>query len=161
MHIYERKPTKGAVKTADVHAAKLNGHSSWYQKLNTKLAVKISKSVGSMTCAYIFACIALISLPAALATHNLIVIVSWVAQTFLQLVLLSVIMVGQDVGAQAGEMRSEQTESNTEAILHTGEHIVSQGDTAIAQNEKMIAQNEAILAQNELLLAKVSGNASA
>lgn len=48
-----------------------------------------------MWCAYIFAAIALVSLPSALKTHDPLVIVSWVAQTFLQLVLLSIIMVGQ------------------------------------------------------------------
>jgi hypothetical protein len=46
-----------------------------------------------MWCAYIFAAIALISLPAAIKTGESIVIITWVAQTFLQLVLLSIIMV--------------------------------------------------------------------
>jgi hypothetical protein len=48
-----------------------------------------------MWAAYIFAAIALISLPAAIRTGDSLVIVAWVAQTFLQLVLLSIIMVGQ------------------------------------------------------------------
>lgn len=64
---------------------------------NQWLASKITSAVSTMWCAYLFALIALISLPAALKTHSLIVIVAWVAQTFLQLVLLSVIMVGQKI----------------------------------------------------------------
>ena len=58
-------------------------------KFNTWLAVKITKTVGTMWIAYLFAAIALISLPAALQTGNVIVIVAWIAQTFFQLVLLA------------------------------------------------------------------------
>jgi len=68
-------------------------------KFNQWLALKITNAVSSMICAYLFAIIALISLPAALATHQIVVIVAWLAQTFLQLVLLSVIMVGQKLQA--------------------------------------------------------------
>lgn len=73
------------------------------QKLNNWLAVKITNGIGTMWCAYIFALITFISLPSSIslsfANHhfNSIPIVSWIAQTFLQLVLLSVIMVGQNV----------------------------------------------------------------
>ena len=61
----------------------------------TGVGVKITKVVGTMWCAIVFAAIALISLPAAISSGSAIVIVAWVAQTFLQLVLLSIIMVGQ------------------------------------------------------------------
>jgi len=53
-----------------------------------------------MACAYLFAAIALISLPKAISSRDVIVIVSWVAQTFLQLVLLSIIMVGQQISSE-------------------------------------------------------------
>jgi len=61
---------------------------------NTKLAARITSGVATMWCAYAFAAIALVSLPSALKSGDLITIVAWVAQTFLQLVLLSIIMVG-------------------------------------------------------------------
>src|ERR1035437_9407318 len=61
---------------------------------------KITSVVGTMWCAIAFAIIALVSLPGAIATGNLVTIISWIAQTFLQLVLLSVIMVGQDLQAR-------------------------------------------------------------
>jgi hypothetical protein len=64
---------------------------SKFTEFNNKLGVRITKAVGSMGATYLFAVIALISLPAAIASHNVIVIVSWVAQTFLQLVLLYLI----------------------------------------------------------------------
>jgi hypothetical protein len=62
---------------------------------------RITKVVGTMWCAIAFALIALVSLPGALATGNVVTIISWIAQTFLQLVLLSVIMVGQDLQSRA------------------------------------------------------------
>jgi hypothetical protein len=86
--------------------AKIHG-DHLYGRFNTWLALKVTRSVGSMTCAYIFALIALISLPAALGSGNVIVIVSWVAQTFLQLVLLSIIIVGQSVLQAASDARAE------------------------------------------------------
>jgi hypothetical protein len=68
---------------------------------NDKLGLKITGVVGTMWCAYIFTGIALISLPAAVKTNDPIIIISWIAQTFLQLVLLSVIMVGQRLMAES------------------------------------------------------------
>jgi hypothetical protein len=66
-----------------------------FSRFNQRLAVKITSAVSTMWAAYIFAAIALISLPAAIRSGDSLVIVAWVAQTFLQLVLLSIIMVGQ------------------------------------------------------------------
>lgn len=79
------------------------------KNINDWLAIKLTQLVGSMWCAYIFAAIALISLPSAIASHNLLVIISWIAQTFLQLVLLSVIMVGQDIQSKKSEERTQKT----------------------------------------------------
>ena len=73
-----------------------------------RLALKITAFVGSMWCAYIFTLIALISLPGVISTHNVVNIVSWVAQTFLQLVLLSIIMVGQNLQSRHSELRAEE-----------------------------------------------------
>lgn len=85
--------------------------------VNAKLAVAITRAVGTMACAMLFTFIALISLPAAISTGSTIVIVAWVAQTFLQLVLLSVIMVGQRVQAAASDSRAARTFEDTETIL--------------------------------------------
>jgi hypothetical protein len=79
------------------------------REFNEKFAAKITAGVGTMWCAYAFACIALISLPAAIHTGDPIVIVAWVAQTFLQLVLLSIIMVGQDVQAKGVQKKIDET----------------------------------------------------
>lgn len=85
-------------------------------RFNSRFAVLITKSVGSMWCAYAFALIALISLPAAIRSHDPIIMVSWVAQTFLQLVLLPIIIVGQNVLAAASDARAESDHETLLAI---------------------------------------------
>ena len=67
-----------------------------YSRFNEWLALKITAAVSSMTCAYIFAALAMVSLPEAIH-GGAATLVAWTAQTFLQLVLLSVIMVGQKI----------------------------------------------------------------
>jgi hypothetical protein len=99
---------------------------------NAKLALVITRSVGTMACAYVFSLIALVSLPAILiqagvlrasdvpaffTKAGLILIVAWVAQTFLQLVLLSIILVGQSVQSVASDMRAAKEFTDTETIL--------------------------------------------
>lgn len=66
-------------------------------RLNTWLALKVANGVDTMWCAYAFAALALVSLPSAVRSPSAVVLVSWISQTFLQLVLLSVIIVGQNV----------------------------------------------------------------
>jgi hypothetical protein len=83
---------------------------------NAKIAVLITRLVGSMWCAYVFAIIALIGLHPALEKGGE-GLIAWIAQTFLQLVLLSVIMVGQAVQSAASDARSEQTYEDTVKIL--------------------------------------------
>lgn len=91
--------------------------ASPYARFNAWLAVKITAGVGSMSCAYLFAVIALISLPAALASGSVIIIVSWVAQTLLQLVLLSIILVGQSVQSVASDARAAKTFEDAELVI--------------------------------------------
>ena len=91
-------------------------HGNLYTRANSWLAVKITQGVGSMTCAWLFCILALVGLPAALAKGGEGP-VAWIAQTFLQLVLLSVIMVGQNVQSLAADARSANTYKDAETIL--------------------------------------------
>lgn len=54
----------------------------------------------------------------------------WISQTFLQLVLLSVIIVGQNVLAAAADKRAEATYNDADAVLHEAvkiqEHLLAQ-----------------------------------
>jgi hypothetical protein len=94
-----------------------------------------------MLCAYLFTVIALISLPSALKTANLLVIIAWIAQTFLQLVLLPIIIVGQNVQAAAADKRAEQTYLDAEAVLqealHIQEHLAIQDAALLVLADKL------------------------
>jgi len=98
-------------------------------RFNGWLAVTITNIVGTMWCAYAFGCLALFSLPAAIrgGTPTL---VAWIAQTFLQLVLLSIIMVGQKVAAAKSDRQLEQTYRDAEALLKISDEI----QTLLKQN---------------------------
>jgi len=89
---------------------------------NGRIAILITNTVGTMWCAYAFAVLALISLPEAVkgGTGTLI---AWIAQTFLQLVLLSVIMVGQKVSAAASDKQALQTYKDAEALLKIQDEV--------------------------------------
>jgi hypothetical protein len=125
-HIAQRK-REGPVKTADMLPTQ-----SPFTRLNSRVALLITVAVGSMWCAYLFTLIALVSLPSALATHDKIIIVAWIAQTFLQLVLLPVIIVGQNIQAAAADKRAEQTYKDAEAVLQEAlqiqDHLKAQDD---------------------------------
>jgi hypothetical protein len=100
------------------------------QKFNIKLAEKITAGVSTMWCAYAFALIALVSLPSVISKHSLIDLVAWVAQTFLQLVLLSIIMVGQSVSSASVEQTINET------------HEASLSEFELAKEARSIAEQE-------------------
>jgi hypothetical protein len=110
-HIEERR-TQSPVKVAD--QLRTTGRAA---KANTWLAIKITNGVGTMWCAYAFAILALISLPDAIKLGKP-AIISWIAQTFLQLVLLSIIIVGQNIQSTASDKRAEATYNDADAVLH-------------------------------------------
>jgi hypothetical protein len=121
------------VQSVQVHGLVHGDHPAG--RANAWLAVRITRSVGSMWCAYAFAGIALVSLPAALQSGDLIIIVSWIAQTFIQLVLLPVIIVGQNVQAAASDKRAE-ADHETLTALHTltvAVHAINEQQSLILQ----------------------------
>lgn len=105
------RQTEKPVKVADQHS-----RSSAAQRFNAKVAVGTTKVVGTMWCAYIFAAFDCLALPEAVR-GGMYGIVQWTASFFLQLVLLAVVMVGQNIQAAASDARSEATYKDTEAIL--------------------------------------------
>jgi hypothetical protein len=141
----DQQPTHGWTKHGlPVHAHSLSylrgaispkGIRAEMQKVegfNAKLAVALTRGVGTMAMAYLFCLIAFTSLPAILdqtgwfpkgtfphflTSPSLILVVSWIAQTFLQLVLLSVIMVGQSVQSAASDARAAKTFDDTQVIV--------------------------------------------
>ena len=95
----------------------------------------------SPMCAYLFAAVACVSLPAAIRAHSAVVLVSWISQTFLQLVLLSVVIVGQNLLAAAADKRSEETYMDADAVLHESvklqEHLLAQDTVLTTLVEKL------------------------
>ena len=89
---------------------------------NGWLAVKITGIVATMWCAYAFAILAFISLPEAIKAGTA-TLIAWIAQTFLQLVLLSIIMVGQKVAASASDKQALQTYKDAEALLEISNDV--------------------------------------
>lgn len=134
-HIQARQK-KGPVKIADQHP-----HGTAFARFNARLGLKITLLIGTMGCAYIFAVVALISLPSAIRTHDVIVIVAWVAQTFFQLVLLPVIIVGQNLQGAAADKRAQQTFDDAETILaecvELQKHLQNQDDLLLAHQERL------------------------
>lgn len=96
--------------------------------LNGRIGLFITVIVGTMWCAYLFTLLALVSLPSVLKQSGLsigfdfgdgtVLLVAWIAQTFLQLVLLPIIIVGQNIQARAADKRAESTYKDAEAVLH-------------------------------------------
>jgi hypothetical protein len=111
--------------------------------LNGRIAVLITNAVSTMWCAYIFAIIALISLPSAISGGTA-ALISWIAQTFLQLVLLSVIMVGQKVAAQASDKQAMQTYKDAEALLKIEDEV----HRLVKMNNELTEEIHSLLTKN-------------
>ena len=137
----EERKRQGPPKVADVLP-----RANPLARFNTRFALLITIAVGSMWCAYLFTMLALVSLPAALKTHDKIIIVAWIAQTFLQLVLLPIIIVGQNVQAAAADKRAEATYQDADAVLHTALQIQDHLKAQDAEIEKIVAAISALQA---------------
>ena len=107
-----------------------------------RVALWLTTRVGTMGCAILFAGLAFVSLPGAIGSHDPVVIVAWISQAFLQLVLLPVIMLGQDIQSRATET----------AILDT--HTL-----AVAEHEatrELLADLHAVVAATHAAVTSVS-----
>ncbi|HEX4744864.1 MAG TPA: hypothetical protein VFW12_09385 [Candidatus Limnocylindria bacterium] len=109
-----RHHTHRLVRTRDVHQ-QLHGDGA-LGRLNAAVAVRVTRIVGTMYCAYAFATLALVALPTALAQGSATVLINWVSSNFLQLVLLPVIIVGQNVSAAAQDARAAADHETLTAI---------------------------------------------
>lgn len=128
-HIEHRK------KAGPVKIAKLSGDNP-----NGRLALRLTALVGTMAAAYLFAGLALIALPSVLGftwfPPRTLLIVAWISQTFIQLVMLAVLQLGQNLQAKGSDARAEQTFRDAEAVLAEALKIQ---DHLAAQDEKILA----------------------
>ena len=127
-HVLKHRDQKPA-KVADQLPSNLNG----------RIALLLTRGVGTMWCAYAFAALALIALPQAFSSPLLLV--QWISQTFIQLVMLSVIMVGQNILSGAADKRADDTWKDADATFHTAKEIQAHLDV---QDAHLAAQDERV-----------------
>jgi hypothetical protein len=108
--------------------------------VNGRIALVLTTVVGTMWCAYAFAALALVVLPQAVG-GGLLTLVQWLSQTFIQLVMLSVIMVGQNILGRVSDKRAAMTYRDASATFHeTGQiqaHLQAQDEAINALLDKL------------------------
>ncbi len=135
-HIEARKasgPPKVAEAVAQVHGSGVFG------RLNAKVGLRITIIVGTMWAAYLFALLAFISLPSTIKQHSATVLVLWLSSEFLQLVLLPIIIVGQNIQATAADARSQATYNDAAAVLEEAKQIQAHLEAQDAAIERIVA----------------------
>jgi hypothetical protein len=143
---------RGPATRANIHQRRSQSESP-IRQFNGRLGLGITNRIGTMWAAYAFTILALVSLPGAIASGNTVVIVGWIAQTFLQLVLLPIIIVGQNIQAKAADERAIATYNDADAILHDAKEIQSHLDT---QDEAISDLLDKVAALEAKLLAAQS-----
>ncbi len=118
------------VRTRDLRRT---NHRNPFVRFNARFGLKITLVVGTMWCAYAFTILALFALPSAIKQGTYFIVV-WLSSSFLQLVLLPIIIVGQNIQAAAADKRSEDTYKDAEAVLRESEEI----------QKHLLAQDEVI-----------------
>jgi len=140
----QQRAERGPIKVNDQRD--LN-HPKLLRRLNAILGLKITTIVGTMWAAYLFTAIALFALPSAIRQGTYFVVV-WLSSSFLQLVLLPIIIVGQNIQAKAADERADATYRDADAILKEAlkiqEHLEVQDTKLLHLIEKM-AKLEAAL----------------
>jgi len=95
------------------------------QRFNAAFGLKITLLVGTMWAAYLFAAIAFVSLPSTIKTHSPTVLVLWLSSEFIQLVLLPIIIVGQNIQSRAADARAAKTFEDVEDARKKIEYAIS------------------------------------
>lgn len=139
---YKQHPHVEARRAKGPAVAHSKAHASSKVTLNGRIGLAITRSVGTMWAAYAFLALSLVSLPAAIGSGSVLVIVSWVAQTFLQLVLLPIIIVGQNIQAKASDQRAIATYEDAGAILEEAKEIQSHLGAQDAALDNLISRVE-------------------
>jgi len=138
-HIAARKKS-GPPKTSDESVG-----------VNGKIALVLTTVVGTMWCAYAFAGLAFVALPSALSDGSVLALIQWISQTFIQLVMLSVIMVGQNILGRASDKRAEMTYKDADATFHEAEqiqaHLLAQDAAINSMLDKIIKLEAALVAK--------------
>jgi hypothetical protein len=134
-HLEARKatgPPKVASAVAQVHGSGPVG------RLNAKIGLRITIIVGTMWAAYLFTLLAFVSLPSTIKAHSATVLVLWLSSEFLQLVLLPIIIVGQNIQATAADARAQATYNDAVAVLEEAKQIQAHLEAQDAALERIL-----------------------
>ncbi|MGZ4918356.1 MAG: hypothetical protein ACXV5E_08125 [Halobacteriota archaeon] len=117
---------------------------------NTRIAVGLTKRVGTMWTAYAFAALAVVGLMAIVGVLSPVValLVVWISQTFLQLTLLPIIMVGQNVLGRKSELQADEQFNTTMTSFNDIEQIMLH----------LTAQDEELLRHTHMLIHLLEKN---
>jgi hypothetical protein len=114
-------------------------------RFNTRAAVLVTRTVGTMYTAYLFALIAFYGLPTAIKGGPS-ALVLWVSSEFLQLVLLPIIIVGSAVLAEVTDRLAKRQFDDVELILHgqseQANHLAAQDDKILAILAELAANTQ-------------------
>jgi len=142
--LYQHAPRPHAPKNANaVHQteAPVTGMAA----VNQQVAVLLTAKVGSMWTAYVFTALALFGLLGVLAilSPSVYTLIAWLSQTLIQLVLLPVIMVGQNVLNRKSELQADE---QFHAVLNT-QHDAEQVMRHLAAQDAELLKQTALLTQ--------------
>ena len=138
---HEHTPRKVSLKDAE---ATLAG-------FNMKIAVAITRALGTMWMAYLFAALAIVGFPGFSAT--LPQYIQWLSQTFIQLTALSVLAVGQQVLGHQQELQADEQFATTQKSYHDITEIMAH---LAAQDEELLKHTAAL----KVLLDRVTESAT-
>jgi hypothetical protein len=136
LHVHVPHPhVKHRAEAGPVKVADSRPSGNPVARFNTRAAVLVTRTVGTMYTAYLFALIALYGLPTAIKGGPS-ALVLWVSSEFLQLVLLPIIIVGSAVLAEVTDRLAKRQFDDVEALLHgqdqQAQHLAAQDDKIIA-----------------------------
>ena len=142
-------PTEHVPRLITAHSVRHEVHGAGaIGRVNSRLAVMVTKSVGTMWAAYLFMLIGLVSLPQAWRAFihgDTVTGIAWLSQSFLQLVLLPIIIVGQNVISASQDARAE-----ADHLTLTTLHAMSVRQLEmLEQQQQILQQQQSILKQFE------------
>jgi uncharacterized membrane protein len=130
-------------------------HAAERTDFNSRIAVWLTSHVGTMLTAYTFAVLAFVGLFGVLSIlpTSTYILIAWLSQTFIQLVLLPVIMVGQNVLNRHAELQADEMFKSVQNTEHEEEqeiaHLSAQDGELLKHTETL----EAILTRLSTLSA--------
>lgn len=132
-----KEHSPAAVRRRDVYVAVHGNHH--VGQFNARVAVAISRAVGSMWCAYAVALCSVPLVALALKTGDALT-VAWFSVGAIDLALLPILLVGQNVEAAAHDARAEADHLTLTALhrLTANVHEINELQTKILEQQSEI-----------------------